>query len=270
MIKLNTYYCKDYDGKKTNIGDILTPYILKKNNIESFYSEENIQLYGIGSLFNQIPQNYENYIWSTGFLIEPTEKINIRNAPYAVRGKYTLSNIIYDNSPISLGDGGLIISDFYEPKVEKKYKLGIVCHYTEIEHTNILNEYSIFKNPDILFINVNNEVEEFMNKINSCLNIISSSLHGLVISDSYNINNSIFATDITNFSMHQMYKSFKFKDYYSVFNMNVPEILNLNENTTIEQCLSHCKQFNKPNINNIKYYLNKSLLKMKKDIIKKL
>lgn len=272
MLKINTYYCKDYNGKHTNVGDILSPYIFKKINIETFYSEENIELYAIGSLFGNIPNNYENNIWSTGFLLRPTDKVFLKKAPYAIRGKYTLSCISYDNSPLALGDGGLIISNFYNPLPleQKKYKLGIVCHYVENDYSNIRNTYDIFKNPDVLFIDVKDSVELFIDNINTCENIISSSLHGLVISDSYSVNNGIFSTPSTQKSLHNLKDSYKFKDYYSSFDMSMPEILKLNENTTLEECITHCKSFNKCNIDILKYYLQKSLLTLKEDIIKKL
>jgi pyruvyltransferase len=270
MIKLDTYYCKDYNGKDTNVGDILTPYIFKKIKIYTSYSEKNVELYGIGSLFNGIPQNFTNNIWSTGFLMRPKDKLFLKKAPYAVRGKYTLSCLSYDNSPIALGDGGLIISNFYDPIVQKKYKLGIVCHYVENDYSSIKKEYNIFNNPDVIFIDVKDPVEVFIDKINMCQNIISSSLHGLIISDSYSINNGIFSTPSTQKSLHDLKDSYKFKDYYSSFNMPMPEILKLNEKTTLEECLSHCKPFNKFNIDVLKYYLQKSLLTLKEDIIKEL
>jgi hypothetical protein len=110
-------------------------------------------------------------------------------------------------------------------------------------------------------IDPRNYIETVVNDIYSCENIITSSLHGLVVADSYGINNGCFKSRETNLAIHHMQDSFKFKDYYSVFDMdfNKNDLLLLNKNTTFEQCLSICKPVNKPNMENIKQGLIKSI-----------
>jgi pyruvyltransferase len=106
----------------------------------------------------------------------------------------------------------------YKPKISlTKFKLGIILHYNDIKVHTI---FPVFKNPNVLFIDNRKSVEQVINDIYSCENIISSSLHGIIICDSYNINHSLFATHETNFEIHTLQCSFKFKDYYSVFNQN--------------------------------------------------
>ena len=264
---MNTYWCNTYNGINTNFGDILTPYIFNKYNFNTIHSTDinNINLYGIGSLLDNIPDNYKGNIWSSGFLMPRNNKKTLLKAPHAIRGKLSLSYLLYDNSPVALGDGGLLIENVYRPSnILKKYKLGIIPHYVDIEWANFdIKSFSIFKNPDVLFIDSNDDVETYINKLLSCENILSSSLHGLIASDAYGINNGLFTTPISYQSLHINKSSFKFKDYYSVFNQEIPKNIMIDTNTTLEECISSCKSFNKPNIDVIKYYLEKSIINMK-------
>ena len=115
--KISVMWCEFIDNGKTltNFGDILTPYILeKKYNIKSEYSCDNPQLIGIGSLLHTLPDQFNNYIWTTGFLF-PTKQISLRIPPSAIRGKLSLQNIINcDTSNTVLGDGGLILDRIYK------------------------------------------------------------------------------------------------------------------------------------------------------------
>ena len=260
---MNTYWCDTYNGKYTNFGDILTPYIFNKYGIPIKHSpiNNNIDLYSIGSLLDLVPEKYNGSIWSSGFLMPRKDKKILSKAPSAIRGKLSLSYLEYDNSPVTLGDGGLIIDRVYKPSnIVKKYKLGIIPHYVDIDWADFdIKSFSIFSNPDVLFIDPKDSVETYINNLVSCENILSSSLHGLVTSDSYGISNGLFTTPFSYKSLHVNKGSFKFKDYYSVFNQEIPSHITLDNKTTLEFCLSNCKQVNKPNIDVIKYYLVKSL-----------
>lgn len=260
---MNTYWCDTYDGRYTNFGDILTPYIFNKYKIPIKHSpaNSNIDLYGIGSLLDLVPENYTGIIWSSGFLMPRKTKKVLSKAPYAIRGKLSLSYIEYDNRPVTLGDGGLIIDRAYKPtNTDKKYKLGIIPHYVDIDWADFdIRSFSIFSRPDVLFIDPKDDVETYINNVVSCDNILSSSLHGLVTSDSYGINNGMLTTPFSYKSLHYNKGSFKFKDYYSVFNQEMPSYITLDSNTSLEICLSNCRQVNKPNIDILKYYLVKSL-----------
>jgi pyruvyltransferase len=266
MLYIDTSYCTTYNGSNTNVGDILTPYIFNYYDIKTVYTSKNPELYAIGSLFDGIPNNYTGNIWSTGYLMRPIDKKNLIRAPYAVRGKYTLSCISYNNTPVAMGDGGLLLEKLYKPKIQKKYNLGIIFHYVDLDWNKFdVKNFSLFSRPDVLFIDVKDNPETFIDKLTSCNNILSSSLHGLITSDSYGINNGIITTVASQKSLHYNKGSYKFKDYYSAFNQPLPEILDLKNETTIEECLSHCKEFNKFNIEPLKYYLDKSLLQLKED-----
>lgn len=91
--------------------------------------------------------------------------------------------------------------------IEKKYDLGVVCHQSH-------GELSIQRNSRIKIISINRtsdeEIEAFVNEVSSCHSILSSSLHGLIIAQSYGIPARHFFVNDT--PIHPS-ENFKFEDY---------------------------------------------------------
>lgn len=256
-----------------NFGDMLMPFILKffdvktniiKSDIKSDIN--NVDLYGIGSIAHMIPNDYKGYIWSTGF-IYPNFKLNCINTPFAVRGKLSLNQIICNNKDnIILGDGGLILEKIYKPVIKKSYKLGVIPHYIDLiyKHNEPFETFNIFNSNDVLLIKSTNDVQDVIDMALSCDMIMTSSLHGLILCDSYNIPHCLYKTMETEMYMHKKQFSFKFHDYYSAFDMKFTgEDLFLDKNTSINECISKCKpvQINNEKIEKTKEDLYISLIK---------
>lgn len=94
----------------------------------------------------------------------------------AVRGKLSARNLRAGKVP--LGDLGLLASRIW-PKSPAKYNIGVVRHYVD------QNKYPF---ADIV-IDATEKPEDVVTKISSCRVILSSSLHGLIVADSYGIPN---------------------------------------------------------------------------------
>lgn len=101
----------------------------------------------------------------------------------AVRGKLTARTLRAGKSVI-LGDLGLLASRIWI-KEPAKYNIGVVRHYVDD------NKYPF---ADIV-IDATEKPEEVVKKISSCRVILSSSLHGLIVADSYGIPNMRLARD---------------------------------------------------------------------------
>jgi pyruvyltransferase len=89
------------------------------------------------------------------------------------------------------------------------------------------------KRNDTIYIDIEGDYKNWTDLIDimlSCENILTSSLHGVILSDSYNIPNLWFkATDgITG-------DGFKFRDYYQSVKKNVIQPLDLNLYISIDQ-----------------------------------
>lgn len=100
----------------------------------------------------------------------------------AVRGKLTALALGLPYVP--LGDLGLLASRIWT-KSPAKYDIGVVRHYVDHE------EYPF---ADIV-IDATEPAEQVIKKISSCRVIMSSSLHGIIIADSYGIPNMRIARD---------------------------------------------------------------------------
>lgn len=203
--------------KHENYGDDLNYYIIKKLtgkniiNIRDTFIKWKINYMFIGSILSM---SYKNTIvWGAGFISKSTK---IKNKPlkiYAVRGKLTRTLLIQQGieCPEIYGDPALLLPYIYNIKKEKKYKIGIIPHIVDQENSILLNWFNKteYKSKMIL-LDSYNRFEDIINDILECEIILSSSLHGLIISDAYNIPNVWvkFSNKITG-------GKFKFLDYFS-------------------------------------------------------
>lgn len=124
------------------------------------------------------------------------------------------------------GDPALLYPFFYRPNVKKQYKLGIIPHYTDKENY-LLNKFK--DTPDILIIDILSGVNKVVEDICRCELIASSSLHGIIASDAYDIP-SIWIE----FSDRVVGNGFKFFDYFESVNRYNEKPLNITEETTLK------------------------------------
>lgn len=99
----------------------------------------------------------------------------------AVRGKLTADCLGVD---VPLGDLGLLASRIWT-KEPARYNIGVVRHYVDQD------EYPF---ADIV-IDATEPAADVIKKISSCRVIMSSSLHGIIVADSYGIPNMRIARD---------------------------------------------------------------------------
>jgi pyruvyltransferase len=208
--------------KSNNIGDYfnkpLIECILKKNvhivdiniynglNLHWAYDNTKMLL-GIGSIIQHSPKNA--IIWGSGSIWYDSVPKHKPKEILAVRGKLTRNNLIKHgfSCPLILGDPGLLASRYFPTRNNtKSYKLGIIPHYSELK-SNVLNQ---FKNSsEIIIIDITNQ-SSFFEELLSCEIIASSSLHGLIFADSFQIPNIWISIKNELFG-----GTFKFCDYYS-------------------------------------------------------
>jgi pyruvyltransferase len=97
--------------------------------------------------------------------------------------------------PPVYGDPALLFNRFYVPRVEKRFKLGIIPHYVD-KDCEFISE--VRKDPAIKIIKVwhgrldyylrgDSKFLTLIDEICSCERILSSSLHGLILADAYGI-----------------------------------------------------------------------------------
>ena len=214
---IKLYWWRYEEAPNGNFGDEITHYlvekILKKKTVWSPPPE--CTIVGAGSVIPIVArERQENspYIWGSGFIEDGSEKISFNDYKLlAVRGHKSLSRItdMPETSSITLGDPGLLANELVRTPIKKTHKLGIIAHYANTKDPFI---QQLSDRDDVLVIDPLDKCLNVLRNIASCESVISSSLHGLIVADSFAIPNSHVILE-----GHLKGGLYKFNDYYSVF-----------------------------------------------------
>jgi pyruvyltransferase len=186
-----------------NFGDNLNHYLISElSEQQVVYNAKDKPHYIVcGSILADA--NEHSTVWGAGFGsqwqwqgLDGQAKINM------VRG-YKSAELIKDTDFGLLGDPAVLLPLLYMPTTEKKYKTAIIPHYVDMEMC--IAKYGHLHHIIDPFL----PIKEFIDEVAASENIISSSLHGLIVADSYKVPNSWI--DFGSLSGD----GFKFGDYYS-------------------------------------------------------
>ncbi len=222
------YHCRMYYFYAVkNFGDLLALDLMRYFKVRfcTMPPNKNANFIAVGSHMESFVKHTPKTItkcplriWGTGFMMAPKSEVETFCRPveiYALRGKLTLERckkILNDElSHVVLGDPGLLIRRIFpDINTEKKYDVGIVCHFNDKNNQNLKNI-----NLDKLsycMIDIQQDTADFIQQVSQCKFILSSAMHGLICADSLNIPNRhiILSDKVTG-------NGYKFRDYYSVF-----------------------------------------------------
>ncbi|MFA5050970.1 MAG: polysaccharide pyruvyl transferase family protein [Patescibacteria group bacterium] len=199
--------------KSKNIGDTLTPILLReilKEDVEFVDRNYQGKFLGVGSIMTALRKN--DIVWGTGCIRDIPYMVNYPCNFLAVRGKLTEELLgvkigVY-------GDPALLLPLFYRPTIEVKNTIGVIAHYVE------KNEpfFKRLKADGVKVIDVEQDYKTFVDEVLSCEQIISSSLHGIIIAEAYGIPAKwVIVTDKV------IGNGFKFRDYLSGTNRELPK-----------------------------------------------
>lgn len=215
-------------GEIDNYGDILAPFlaenISKKKVIRvSHPMHRKFRLFfkhyvTVGSIICTASKN--SIVWGSG-IIKKNE--NVREAKFlAVRGPRTRTRLLElgYKVPEVFGDPALLLPKFIPNTVQKKFTLGIIPHYVDYEI--IVKHFS--NEPNVKVINLmTNDVIKTTNEILECEQIISSSLHGVIVSHAYHI-----PALWVKFSNKLSGDNVKFYDYFESVGLHYSEEIDIN------------------------------------------
>lgn len=192
---------------RPNFGDAIAPYLLEC--FTEFNAEwERIgkaDVVSIGSVLEHLPPLYDGYILGSGRLY-PGSRINLYGGTQtvlALRGPLTAKAWPTD---VAIGDPGLLANELVEPQ-PKTIDLGIVPHWSDATLAYDRRFYSPHWSTRV--IHPDGDPIEVVTKIGRCKKIVSSSLHGLIVADSFGIPRRFEYTP--HFAREG--GSFKFEDY---------------------------------------------------------
>ncbi len=196
----------------------------------------------IGSVFGMI-DNQNTIVWGSGLLTEDALPPVAPKKIAAVRGPLTRQVLLQKgfDCPEVYGDPALLLPYYYKPKNEKKkYRLGIVPHYIDFNKA----ELDKFRMDDsILIIKMfgYKRWTDVIDEIYNCEFVVSSSLHGLIVAESYNVPN--LWVEIKEPIADDSLKRFKFHDYFQSVGLDRENPFLITLNTTVEDILSQRKNY---------------------------
>ena len=236
----------DYNGElfHSNIGDDLNYYFLREISVRPIVitSETLVAKYlcknylVIGSTIAML-SNKKTIVWGAGMIDKdlPVD-IQIGNIK-AVRGPLT-QNILNKKGfdcPLCYGDPALLLPYHYLPIVtKKKYEIGIIPHYADLD---LLKYFSQLKDIHVISTRGYNDWYCFIDEILQCRCIVSSSLHGLIIAEAYNVPSQWIEFEGTESRDH-----FKYHDFYLSIGKNQTPLL-IDSNTTKDNLISECDKW---------------------------
>jgi pyruvyltransferase len=209
----NLLPCSFYSST-ANVGDQLNLDILKhlsqKDPVE-VKSPLTPHIIAIGSIAHLAGRG--SHLWGCGIVSRHTLPIWRRlskSRVHALRGQYTLNEFRkrgIDINTIPLGDPAILSSLYFRTKSEKtKYRYGIIPHYRHY----CMFQSSINLHTDLKILDVSKKPLQFIDDLLSCQYILSSSLHGLILADTFELPNKWIKINPELFG-----GDFKFHDYYS-------------------------------------------------------
>lgn len=209
---MNFYFFEDILGKKV----INTRYSLINRNRDRFLV--------IGSTISMLTDR-NTIIWGGGVIGEDVSLLSPPKEVLAVRGPLSRNFLLSKGVPCPevYGDPVLLLKYFYFPKQEKKYELGIIPHICEYDDSRLDN----LKNDSrVLFINMKGYLDwhDVIDLVCQCKFIVSSSLHGLVLAESYGIPNKWMKL-----SNKLRGGEFKFHDFFGSLNKNNERAVDFSE-----------------------------------------
>ena len=113
-----------------------------------------------------------------------------------------------------LGDPGLLASSLVKKPALKTIRVGIIPHINHRNSPEIASLLSLI--PGSRVIDVFSPVKQVLEEIASCEFVLSTSLHGLIVADSYGVPNQWLCM-----KRYPQWE-FKFRDYYSSFGIADP------------------------------------------------
>lgn len=232
MAVIKLYWCRGKgrdDPNQQNFGDYLSPLLVEmlSGQAVQYAPIHKADMMAIGSIMNRerkakrffLPRRL--HVWGPG-TDAPGHVFSGRHHYHAVRGYRTLEQIDSLKGQPALGDPGLLAAHWWEgrPKPAKRYRLGVIPHYVDRDHPFIQHAQSL---PGVRVIDVFWPVEEVLRAIQECEHVISSSMHGLIVSDAFGVPNRRLCISSGKIS------DYKFADYYSVFAIDAPAPLQVEQ-----------------------------------------
>ncbi|MBU2982318.1 polysaccharide pyruvyl transferase family protein [Lentibacter algarum] len=181
---------------KPNFGDALSQLVTAHASGRAVVHAEprDAEVFAVGSILQFARRvwgkegrpSHRPTIWGTGMLgalrTDFVEHVDVA----MLRGPITAS--LLGLKVESYGDPGVLTSEALGKKPEQHDRIGLVLHHGQLGHPSV--KALLKSEPSVEYIDVQGTPEEVCPKIGACKHVISSSLHGLIVADSYGVPNT--------------------------------------------------------------------------------
>lgn len=234
-IKLNWW--RGQSGKLWNLGDELNRFIVEfvsGRKVEKS-SMKDADLLAIGSVLwfphkNGILAERSSplHIWGSGAMSAASIGDPNKFRFSALRGPLTHSLIGFKEG-ITYGDPGILASAVWEGATEPTHAWGLIPHHSHLDRPWV--QKFLENTPNSILIDVRDkDIAGSIKKISSCEMIASTSLHGLVLADSYKIPN-VWLWDG---ALHPG-ATYKFLDYFSGIERRTSDFVHCNNIANLDE-----------------------------------
>ena len=151
-------------------------------------------LFAVGSILQVARRNLKEprgdgarpWVWGSG-LLAPVGREFLANLRVALlRGPITAALLGLEAD--KFGDPGLLAAEALGPAPERSGKIGIVPHHTHMDDPQLGQIAAA--DPALALIDVRGDVRDVCHQIAACDHVFASSLHGLIVADSYGVPNT--------------------------------------------------------------------------------
>jgi pyruvyltransferase len=236
-------------SSKKNFGDWLSPALCAHlSGREVVHAPPGrCELLAIGSILGRLGHGWFSHkttVWGSGF-IQDQSPVSSKHRYCAVRGHRTAA-LLKGASVGAFGDPGLLCARLVpdHASIPRRHPIGVIPHYKDREHPAV--KAFLDAHPGAIMLDVFTEPVEFLRQVAQCEFVLSSSLHGLVVSDAFHIPNVW-----VEISGPLRGDRFKFADYYSVFGIGDPRPLDLRAGVSKEKLTEAKQRYERPGLEEI-------------------
>ena len=181
---------------KPNFGDtlsrVVTAYASGREVVHA--APRKAEIFAVGSVLqfakrvwgNDNRPQHRPAIWGTGMMnalkADFVEHVDI----HMLRGPITASLLGVKTE--CFGDPGVLTAEALGALPERHDKIGLVLHHSQLGDARIVALLNT--EPRVHYIDVQGTPEDVCREIGACAHVISSSLHGLIVADSYGVPNT--------------------------------------------------------------------------------
>lgn len=227
-----------------NFGDHITPYMVKKfcsvilEKPENPLTSKKNVLLSTGSIMRLCRDN--TIIWGSG-IRDRKQNIKPGKIIRSVRGPLTRKRLIEIGCecPPIFGDPALLLPRLYYPNVEQIYDLAIIPHFSQF-----LKVKELYRSEkSVLVIDLRtDDIEGVIDKLLKCKCAVSSSLHGIIVANAYNL-----PVEWIKFSNSIKGDDTKFYDHYASIGVKEKDVTFINaveyKKISVSELISNTKHF---------------------------